>query len=150
MTSVLGPSSKRSTTGRGGVQAAVTRELTRRIQTRSVCHMGWCGAAYDVALAPHCPLGPIALAASLQIAFSVPNFLIQEQSMGIHYNQRCDLLEYVMDPEPFRFQEGYAVAGSRPGLGVDIDENAVRRAAETGHRWRNPVWRGADGAFTEW
>ncbi|MDT0571772.1 galactonate dehydratase [Streptomyces sp. DSM 3412] len=105
---------------------------------------------YDVALAPHCPLGPIALAASLQIAFSVPNFLIQEQSMGIHYNQRCDLLEYVMDPEPFRFQDGYAVAASRPGLGVDIDEKAVRRAAETGHRWRNPVWRGADGAFTEW
>lgn len=70
--------------------------------------------------------------------------------MGIHYNQQCDLLEYVMDPEPFRFQDGYAVAGSRPGLGVDIDENAVRRAAETGHRWRNPVWRGADGAFTEW
>lgn len=105
---------------------------------------------YDVAMAPHCPLGPIALAASLQIAFSVPNFLIQEQSMGIHYNQRCDLLEYVMDPEPFRFDGGYAVCGSRPGLGVEIDEKAVRSAAETGHRWRNPVWRGADGAFTEW
>ncbi|MFG2455741.1 galactonate dehydratase [Streptomyces sp. NPDC048523] len=105
---------------------------------------------YDVALAPHCPLGPIALAASLQIAFSVPNFLIQEQSLGIHYNQSCDLLEYVMDPEPFRFESGYAVAGSRPGLGVEIDEKAVRHAAETGHRWRNPVWRGPDGAFTEW
>ncbi|WEH13350.1 galactonate dehydratase [Streptomyces sp. VNUA24] len=105
---------------------------------------------YDVAMAPHCPLGPIALAASLQIAFSVPNFLIQEQSMGIHYNRQCDLLEYVMDPEPFRFRDGYAVASTRPGLGVDIDEKAVRRAAETGHRWRNPVWRGADGAFTEW
>jgi galactonate dehydratase len=105
---------------------------------------------YDVALAPHCPLGPIALAASLQIAFAVPNFLIQEQSMGIHYNQRCDLLDYVMDPEPFRFDNGYAVAASRPGLGVDIDEKAVRRAAEAGHRWRNPVWRGADGSFTEW
>ncbi|MFE9452246.1 galactonate dehydratase [Streptomyces sp. NPDC006739] len=105
---------------------------------------------YDVAMAPHCPLGPIALAASLQIAFSVPNFLIQEQSLGIHYNRQADLLEYVMDPEPFRFVAGHAVAGSRPGLGVEIDEKAVRRAAETGHRWRNPVWRGADGAFTEW
>ncbi|MEV0641606.1 galactonate dehydratase [Streptomyces sp. NPDC050619] len=105
---------------------------------------------YDVAMAPHCPLGPIALAASLQIAFAVPNFLIQEQSMGIHYNQQRDLLDYVMDPEPFRFDGGYAVAGSRPGLGVEIDEKAVRRAAETGHRWRNPVWRGADGSFTEW
>ncbi|ANS63068.1 galactonate dehydratase [Streptomyces lincolnensis] len=46
--------------------------------------------------------------------------------------------------------DGHAALGSRPGLGVDIDENAVRRAAEAGHPWRNPVWRGADGAFTEW
>ncbi|MGY0064373.1 galactonate dehydratase [Streptomyces sp. LZ34] len=106
--------------------------------------------AYDVAMAPHCPLGPIALAASLQIAFAVPNFLIQEQSMGIHYNRQCDLLDYVLDPEPFRFDNGCAVVGSRPGLGVEIDEKAVRRAAETGHHWRNPVWRSADGSFTEW
>ncbi len=105
---------------------------------------------YDVAMAPHCPLGPLALAASLQIAFAVPNFLIQEQSMGIHYNQQNDLLDYVIDPAPFRFDNGYAIAGSLPGLGVEIDEKAVRRAAETGHRWRNPVWRRADGSFTEW
>ncbi|WP_262704018.1 MULTISPECIES: galactonate dehydratase [Streptomyces] len=105
---------------------------------------------YDVTMAPHCPLGPLALAASLQIAFAVPNFLIQEQSMGIHYNQQNDLLDYVIDPAPFRFDNGYAVAGSLPGLGVEIDEKAVRRAAETGHRWRNPVWRRADGSFTEW
>ncbi|WP_371667324.1 galactonate dehydratase [Streptomyces sp. NBC_00289] len=105
---------------------------------------------YDVALAPHCPLGPIALAASLQIAFAVPNFLIQEQSLGIHYNQQRDLLDYVMDPTPFQFENGHAVAASRPGLGVEIDEKAVRHAAETGHRWRNPVWRRADGSFTEW
>jgi galactonate dehydratase len=62
----------------------------------------------------------------------------------------CDLLEKVMDPERFRFRDGYAVASTRPGLGVDIDEKAVRHAAETGHSWRNPVWRGPDGAFTEW
>ncbi|WP_435861911.1 hypothetical protein [Streptomyces lincolnensis] len=53
-------------------------------------------------------------------------------------------------PELFCFVDGHAALGSRPGLGVDIDENAVRRAAEAGHPWRNPVWRGADGAFTEW
>lgn len=29
--------------------------------------------AYDVALAPHCPLGPIALAACMQIATCAPN-----------------------------------------------------------------------------
>jgi galactonate dehydratase len=42
--------------------------------------------ACDVALAPHCPLGPIALAASLQVGLASPDLLIQEQSLGIRYN----------------------------------------------------------------
>jgi galactonate dehydratase len=106
--------------------------------------------AYGATLAPHCPLGPIALAASLQVAFAVPNFLIQEQSLGIHYNRGNDLLDYLADPAPFRFTSGHVSRSSAPGLGVEIDEAAVRRAAETGHRWRNPVWRHADGSFAEW
>jgi galactonate dehydratase len=106
--------------------------------------------AHDVSLAPHCPLGPIALAASLQIAFATPNFLIEEQSLGLHYNQGAELLDYLMDPVVFRFTGGYAAPSPGPGLGIEIDEAAVRRAAETGHRWRNPVWRGPDGAFREW
>ncbi|HSZ43034.1 MAG TPA: galactonate dehydratase [Trebonia sp.] len=106
--------------------------------------------AHDVSLAPHCPLGPIALAASLQLAFATPNFLIEEQSLGIHYNQGNDLLDYLMDPSVFRFADGYAAQPTAPGLGIEIDEDAVRRAAEIGHRWRNPVWRGPDGSFREW
>jgi galactonate dehydratase len=106
--------------------------------------------AWDVTLAPHCPLGPIALAASLQLAFATPNFLIQEQSLGIHYNERQDLLDYVVDPEPFRFRDGMASRSPQPGLGVTIDEACVRRLAEVGHRWRNPVWALPDGSFAEW
>ncbi|MDR0345002.1 MAG: galactonate dehydratase [Nocardiopsaceae bacterium] len=106
--------------------------------------------AYDVLLAPHCPLGPIALAASLQIAFAVPNFLIQEQSLGLHYDGNASMLDYLLDPAPFRFTGGYAVPAGRPGLGLDIDEAAVRRAARDGHRWRTPVWRHDDGSFAEW
>ncbi|MFE6741565.1 galactonate dehydratase [Streptomyces tubercidicus] len=105
---------------------------------------------HDVSIAPHCPLGPISLAASLQLAFAIPNFLIQEQSLGIHYNRGSDLLDYLLDPTPFRFTDGYAHRPLGPGLGIDIDEDAVRRAAEHGHSWRNPVWRHADGAFAEW
>lgn len=105
---------------------------------------------YGAQLAPHCPLGPIALAASLQIAFATPNFLIQEQSRGIHYNKDADLLSYVVDPEPFRFVAGHAHRGDAPGLGVTVDEAAVRAADRTGHAWRNPVWRHADGSFAEW
>ncbi|MCL7380548.1 galactonate dehydratase [Streptomyces sp. 35G-GA-8] len=105
---------------------------------------------YGVQLAPHCPLGPIALAASLQIAFCTPNFLIQEQSRGIHYNKDADLLSYVVDTDPFRFVAGQASRTALPGLGVTVDEDAVRAADRTGHAWRNPVWRHPDGSFAEW
>jgi galactonate dehydratase len=105
---------------------------------------------YDVYLAPHCPLGPIALAASLQLAFAVPNFLIQEHGPDIHYNTGNGPLDYLIDPSVFHFADGYAALPTLPGLGIEIDERAVRRAAETGHRWRNPLWRGPDGSFREW
>jgi galactonate dehydratase len=106
--------------------------------------------AYDVALAPHCPLGPIALASCLQIDACTHNALIQEQSLNIHYNQRGDLLDYLADPGVFAFKDGYVAVPGGPGLGITIDEDAVRRAAATGHRWRNPIWRTEDGAIAEW
>jgi galactonate dehydratase len=105
---------------------------------------------YDVAMAPHCPLGPIALAASLQVAFTTPNFLIQEQSVGLHYHAGNELLDYLVDTTPFRFVDGYAARPTGPGLGIEIDEAAVARAAELGHNWHNPVWRADDGSFREW
>ncbi|MFI5752668.1 galactonate dehydratase [Streptomyces sp. NPDC051644] len=108
------------------------------------------GETYGVQVAPHCPLGPIALAASLQIAFCTPNFLIQEQSRGIHYNKDADLLSYVVDTDPFRFVAGQALRTALPGLGISVDEDAVRAADRTGHAWRNPVWRHPDGSFAEW
>jgi galactonate dehydratase len=101
-------------------------------------------------LAPHCPLGPIALAASLQVALATPNFLIQEQSMGIHYHAGTDLLDYLVDPAPLRIVDGHIARPEGPGLGITVDEQAVRRADRTSHAWRNPVWRNDDGSFAEW
>lgn len=106
--------------------------------------------AWDVLIAPHCPLGPVALAASLQLDFACQNFLIQEQSIGIHYHAGAELLDYVVDPTPFRFTDGYASAPVKPGLGIEVDEAAVRRASEQGHRWRSPRWTHRDGSFAEW
>ncbi|MEE1816723.1 MULTISPECIES: galactonate dehydratase [unclassified Streptomyces] len=106
--------------------------------------------AYDVSLAPHCPLGPIALASCLQVGFASPNLLIQEQSLGIHYNTGSDLLDYLVDPSVFRYEDGHVGLLTEPGLGIEVDEKAVERAAATGHRWRNPVWRRRDGALAEW
>lgn len=106
--------------------------------------------AFDVAVAPHCPLGPIALASALQLDFCTPNAFIQEQSLGIHYNQGTDLLDYLVDPGVFHYQGGFVPRPTAPGLGIEIDEQKVRAAAAEGHRWRNPVWRGTDGSVMEW
>ena len=106
--------------------------------------------AYDVAVAPHCPLGPIALAASLQLDFCTPNAFIQEQSLGIHYNQGSDLLDYLEDKTVFHYNEGYVSRPLAPGLGITINEEHVREMAQIGHRWRNPVWRTDDGVVAEW
>ncbi|MFJ9554638.1 galactonate dehydratase [Nocardiopsis sp. NPDC101807] len=105
---------------------------------------------FDAVLAPHCPLGPVALAASLQVAFATPNFLIQEQSIGIHYNKDAEMLDYVVDAGVFAFPDGNIHRTDAPGLGVEVDEDAVRRADRVGHRWRPPVWSHEDGSFAEW
>lgn len=106
--------------------------------------------AYDVAVAPHCPLGPIALAASLQVDACTPNVFIQEQSLEMHYNQGGDLLDYLKDPGVFRYDAGYVPLLTGPGLGVEIDDKRVREAAREGHDWKNPVWRREDGTVAEW
>jgi galactonate dehydratase len=106
--------------------------------------------AYDIALAPHCPLGPISLAAALQIDFSCINALIQETSIGIHYNKGADLLDYLSNPEVFEVRDGYVDRPLLPGLGILVDEAKVREMAKQGHDWKNPVWRNQDGGIAEW
>ncbi|TFC02315.1 galactonate dehydratase [Cryobacterium sp. MDB2-33-2] len=106
--------------------------------------------AYDVAVALHCPLGPIALAACLQVDANVYNAFIQEQSLGIHYNKSNDLLDYVVDPGVFAYNDGMVAIPNGPGLGIEVNEEYVLERAQEGARWRNPVWRHTDGSFAEW
>ncbi len=106
--------------------------------------------AYDVALALHCPLGPIALAACLQVDASSHNAFIQEQSLGIHYNKENDILDYIKDRSVFAYKDGYVAIPDGPGLGIEVDEDYVRQRAKEGHNWRNPVWRHRDGSLAEW
>ena len=93
--------------------------------------------AYDVALAPHCPLGPIALAS-------------QEQSIGIHYNVGKSVLDYVKNQDDFKFVDGRVQLPVRPGLGVDVNKELVLEENKTPHEWKNPVWRHKDGSVAEW
>lgn len=106
--------------------------------------------AYDVAAAPHCPLGPIALAACLQVDATCHNAFIQEQSLGIHYNTGNDLLDYLADSSVFNYYDGYVNIPSGPGLGITINEEQVINMAKTGHNWKNPSWRHEDGSVAEW
>ncbi len=106
--------------------------------------------AHDVALAPHCPLGPIALAACLQVDASSYNAVIQEQSMGIHYNVGKSVLDYVRNKDDFAFVDGFAALPGRPGLGVEVNRELVVEENKTPHNWKNPVWRHADGSVAEW
>ncbi len=95
--------------------------------------------AYYAAIAPHNPLGPISLAAGLQIAASIPNFLCQEQSsLGHGYIKK-----------PFEVIDGYIPLPTAPGLGIELDEDALED--KIGHDWQNPqTYDADDGSIVDW
>jgi galactonate dehydratase len=95
--------------------------------------------AYYAAIAPHNPLGPISLAAGVQIAASIPNFLCQEQAtLGDGYLKK-----------PFVVRQGYLDLPTGPGLGIELDENAL--ANKIGHDWKNPeAYDADDGSVMDW
>jgi galactonate dehydratase len=124
-----------------------------------VCHAGGISEirkiatmaeTFDVALAPHCPLGPIALASCLQVDFCSINAFIQEQSIGMHYNNEVDITDYLNDWSVFNYENGYVNILTKPGLGIEVNEEKIREMAKVGHHWKNPVWRNEDGSITEW
>lgn len=126
--------------------------LTGLFEMEKICRMA---EAYDVPVAPHAPYGPVALAASLQVAFCCPNVVIQEQSGGIHYHQGYDGLptgeaaDYLADPAPLAIREGRFGRPTGPGLGIEIDAEAVA-ARQTRWRQPDPEWRYEDGRLAEW
>jgi len=111
--------------------------------------------AYDVLVAPHCPNGPISLAATLQVDACISNAAWQEHSQDIHYHQgyhglnKADLGDYLKDPQILMPKDGSLAIPSGPGLGIEVDEEKVRRADQP---WRldDSEWRNADGTVAEW
>jgi galactonate dehydratase len=96
-------------------------------------------ATYYVDIAPHVPLGPIALAAAIQLGASIPNFLMTEHvTLGEGYLKK-----------PFVVKDGYVELPTAPGLGIELDEEAM--ADKIGHDWRNPeVFDADDGSVVDW
>ena len=117
------------------------------LEARKICAMA---EAHDMAAAPHAPYGPVALAATLQLDVCTPNVFIQEQSLGIHYNQGFDLLDFVSNKEIFQFEQGYLPIPEGSGLGLVVDEEKVREVSLEGLSWDNPRWRNYDGTIAEW
>jgi galactonate dehydratase len=95
--------------------------------------------AHYATIAPHNPLGPISLAAGLQLAASIPNFLCQEQvSLGAGYIK-----------QPFTVENGYVKIPEGPGLGIELDENQI--ADKLDHNWLNrETYDLNDGSVVDW
>ena len=101
---------------------------------------------YDVTVAPHCPLGPVTLAASLQIDFATPNILIQEQGITFFGD---DFLRYVKNPEVFDFHEVTGTARPGRASGSTSTKRSSSEMAEIGHDRKQPIWWHTDGSYAE-
>lgn len=110
---------------------------------------------YDVAVAPHCPNGPISLAASLQIGFCCPNIVIQEQSLGLHYHggyaglPTGDLLDYLSDPKPLTTVNGAFEVSHGVGLGITLKTAMIEEKCQDWH-FPDSDWTHPDGTYAEW
>jgi galactonate dehydratase len=126
--------------------------LTGLFELEKICRMA---ETYDVAVAPHCPNGPVSLAASLQVGACCGNVVIQEQSLGMHYHQgydglpRGELFDYLTHPEPLTPRDGWLARPDGPGLGIEVDAAAVAERAQDWHL-PDPVWRHEDGRLADW
>ena len=121
-------------------------------ELEKICRMA---EAYDVVVAPHCPNGPICLAATLQVDACVPNLVMQEYSLNMHYNTGYEgmavgeMQDYLLNPEVLATRDGQLEIPTGPGLGITINEEVVRARHKL---WslRDPNWRNADGTPAEW
>ena len=95
--------------------------------------------AYYAAIAPHNPLGPISLAAGIQLAASIPNFLCQEhRTLGEGYLKK-----------PFVMKNGFVEVPKTPGLGIELDDDAVAKKID--HKWRSTEsYDEDDGSVVDW
>jgi galactonate dehydratase len=106
------------------------------LECKKIAAMAEC---YYSAVAPHCPLGPIALAACLQLDACIPNFLVQEHvTLGEGYLK-----------EPIQIIDGYIPLPTRPGLGIEIDEEALAGKLYDGS-WETPRLWHRDGSVADW
>lgn len=126
--------------------------ITGLFELRKIAAMA---EAYDVAVAPHCPNGPVSLAATLQLAACTPNIVIVEHSTGIHYHQGHEGLgvaepgDFLRDRTQLDAIDGYLRRLDGPGLGIEIDRTQVE-SRDGAWQVSDPEWRLPDGRIAEW
>jgi L-alanine-DL-glutamate epimerase-like enolase superfamily enzyme len=129
--------------GRTATVMAAVHEMRDKLPGQDLC--------LHVARAPHCPLGPVALASCVQLDAVSHNALIREQRAGIHYNNGAELFDYLVVKSVLRVKDGYLAIPTGPGLGVEIDEEVVEaKAREMTRHWSSPTWELRDGCVAEW
>lgn len=99
-------------------------------------------------VAPHCAIGPVALAASIQLGFAEPEVLIQEDPAMPYERDIFD--SYMTQSSLLRMIDGYYVPNQQPGLGIEMDEGAIRAAAAVPAPYGPPHWSNPDGSYAEW
>ncbi|MBN1933757.1 MAG: galactonate dehydratase [Anaerolineae bacterium] len=97
---------------------------------------------YYIHLMPHCAIGPVALAAALQVDAAIPNFLIQEQ---IDQSLGAGLLK-----QDWQVIDGHIPLPTGPGLGIEIDEDAVRRPCAYEEELGGEYYYESDGSVADW
>lgn len=98
---------------------------------------------YYIHTAPHCAIGPVAFSSCLQVDACVPNFFIQEQ---VDAGLGNGLLQ-----EDWVVKDGYIELPQKPGLGIDIDEDAACRNVDSaGPELGGDEWFHEDGSVADW
>ena len=139
----------------------VTRHQFRPIFEKNACHviqpdLCHCGGlwearkiaamaeVYQMGVAPHNPLGPVANAAALHFALSTPNFLIQEDMLG-DVPWRWEVVRHKLETK-----DGCWLPTDSPGLGIEIDEAAAAKHPFEQEIIHSLGVRAHDGAILDW
>lgn len=139
----------------------VTRHQFKSVFERQACHviqpdLCHCGGLfearkiaamaemYNMGVAPHNPLGPIANAVALHFALSTPNFIIQED-MLTDVPWRWDVVESDMETK-----DGYWLSPGKPGLGIEVNEIEAKKHPFKQEVIHSTNIRANDGAVLDW
>ncbi|MBI1297246.1 galactonate dehydratase [bacterium] len=97
---------------------------------------------YYMHIAPHCAIGPVALAACLQVDAAIPNFLIQEH---VDHSIGEGILV-----KPWQVVDGYIELPTTPGLGIEVDEDAVRVESSYVEELGGEFYHPSDNSVVDW